>query len=209
VAILLGLLLWHPFAPAIHARELEMTSIDVGQGDSLLVVLPDGRRVLVDGGGIPAFGRIVRSQLDIGEDVVAPYLWDRGIRTVDVIAISHAHDDHIGGIPALVSDFRPREIWTGATPDCQTWELVRKKAARVGAKIVPMQAGRRFTFGGSEFEVLAPPTDYIPLDEPKNKRFAGAAAKLRRAQLSTERRRGASHRARDARRRRSASGGCA
>ena len=168
VTILLGLLLRHPFAPEVHARELELTSIDVGQGDSLLVVLPDGRRMLVDGGGIPAFGHVMRSQLDIGEDVVAPYLWDRGIRTVDVIAISHAHDDHIGGIPALVSDFRPREIWTGATPDSPTWWLVRQRASQVGAKIVAMQAGGRFTLGGGSFEVLAPPADYIPLDEPKN-----------------------------------------
>jgi competence protein ComEC len=168
VAMLLGLLLWHPFAAEVHARELELTAIDVGQGDSLLVVLPDGRRMLVDGGGIPTFGHIVRSQLDIGEDVVAPYLWDRGIRRLDIIAISHAHDDHIGGIPALVSDFHPREIWTGATPDSPTWNVVRERAARVGAKIVPMQAGQQFAFGGGEFDVLAPPPDYIPLDEPKN-----------------------------------------
>src|SRR6185295_16573235 len=126
-AVLLALLLWHPFPAAVRAGELELTTIDVGQGDSLLVVFPDGRRMLVDGGGIPAFGRIARSQLDIGEDVVAPYLWERGIRTLDVIAISHAHDDHIGGLPALVSDFRPREIWTGATPECPTWSAVREK----------------------------------------------------------------------------------
>ena len=168
VAALLALLLAHPFRPALHPGELELTAIDVGQGDSLLVVLPDGRRMLVDGGGIPAFGRIARSQLDIGEDVVAPYLWDRGIRTLDVIAISHAHDDHIGGIPALVNDFRPREIWTGATPESPTWAAVRERAGQIHADIVPLQAGQCRTFGAAEVRVLAPPTDYIPLDEPKN-----------------------------------------
>jgi competence protein ComEC len=168
VAAFLALLFWHPFPPDVHLGQLELTAIDVGQGDSLLVVFPDGKRLLVDGGGIPAFGHQYRSQLDIGEDVVAPYLWNRSIRTVDVIALSHGHDDHIGGLPALVSDFRPRELWTGATPDSATWRTVRERAAQTGARIIPMQPSRRFAFGGAEIEVLAPFPDYVPGDVPAN-----------------------------------------
>ena len=168
VAALLVLILWHPFAPDIHAGQLEMTAIDVGQGDSLLVVFPDGKRMLVDGGGIPAFGGRARSQLDVGEDVVAPYLWDRGIGRVDVVAMTHAHEDHSGGLPALISDFHPREVWTGATPDSPEWEAVRVKAVAAGAKIVPLHAPAVFTFGGATMEVLAPALDYLPLDTPKN-----------------------------------------
>ena len=168
VAVTLTLLLWHPFPPEIHQGELEMTAIDVGQGDSLLVVFPDGKRMLMDGGGIPAFGGRSRSQLEIGEDVVAPYLWDRGIRSVDIVGLSHAHDDHIGGLPALIGDFRPKEIWTGATPDCPTWQAVREKAAAVGARIVSWHSPNRFAFGGAEIQVLAPSADYIPGDTPKN-----------------------------------------
>ena len=152
-----------------------MTAIDVGQGDSLLVVFPNGQRMLMDGGGIPEFGGLTRSQLDIGEDVVAPYLWNRGIRSVDIVALSHAHDDHIGGLPALIYDFHPKEIWTGATPDCPSptpactaWQAVREKAAAVGAKIVRRQAPSHFAFGGVEIQVLAPMAGYIPGDEPKN-----------------------------------------
>ena len=175
LAATLTLLLWHPFPPEIHRGALEMTAIDVGQGDSLLVVFPNGQKMLMDGGGIPEFGGHTRSQLDIGEDVVAPYLWNRGIRGVDIVALSHAHDDHIGGLPALIYDFHPREIWTGATPDCpgptpdcQAWQAVRAKAAAVGAKIIPFQAPRHFAFGGVEIQVLAPFADYIPGDTPKN-----------------------------------------
>ncbi len=168
VGILLALLLWHPFAPEVHRGELELTAIDVGQGDSLLVLFPDGKRMLLDGGGIPAFGRIARSQLDIGEDVVAPYLWDRGFRTVDVVALSHAHEDHSGGLAALIGDFHPREVWTGATPDSPEWRAVRDQAVAVGARIVPLCAPGRFRFGGADLEVLAPLADYVPLEEPKN-----------------------------------------
>ncbi len=168
VAVLLALLVWHPFAPEMHPGELELTAIDVGQGDSLLVVFPDGKRMLVDGGGVPAFGRIARSQLDIGEDVVAPYLWDRGFRTLDVVALSHAHEDHSGGLGALIADFHPREVWTGFTPDGPEWRAVHDKAVAVGARIMPLRAPSRFAFGGAAIEVLAPSTNYFPADEPKN-----------------------------------------
>jgi competence protein ComEC len=168
VAVLLALLLWHPFPPDVHPGELEMTAIDVGQGDSLFVAFPDGKRMLVDGGGIPAFGRQTRSQLDIGEDVVAPYLWNRGIRNLDVVVLSHAHEDHIGGLPALVADFHPKELWTGAIPDSPIWRLLQQKAAANGVKIVPMHSPRRFAFGGAEIEVLAPSPDYLPTDNAKN-----------------------------------------
>jgi len=168
VAVFLVLLLWNPFPPETRPGTLEMTAIDVGQGDSILVVFPDGKRLLMDGGGIPAFGGKSRAQLDIGEDVVAPYLWNRSIRSVDVIALSHAHEDHIGGLPALTGDFHPRELWTGVTPESPTWCTLREKAARNGVKIVPLEAPARFAYGGAEIEVLAPFSDYIPADSPKN-----------------------------------------
>jgi competence protein ComEC len=168
VAVLLTLLVWHPFPPEIHAGQLEMSVIDVGQGDSILVVFPDGKSLLVDGGGIPAFGHQTRSQLDTGEDVVAPYLWDRGMRGVDIVALSHAHEDHIGGLPALVADFHPRELWTGATPDSPAWRTLHEQALRGGVKVVPLQAPAQFAFGQAIIDVLAPLADYIPNDIPKN-----------------------------------------
>ena len=168
VAAMLGLLVWQPFPPRFHAGQLEMTAIDVGQGDSILLVLPDGKRLLMDGGGFPDFGHHARSQLDTGEDVVAPYLWQREFRSIDVVALSHAHEDHIGGLPAVVRDFRPREVWTGAIPDDPLWHKLQQAAAETHARITALHAPDRFSFGGAEIEVLAPLPDYIPGDTPKN-----------------------------------------
>ena len=168
VAALLALLLWRPFPPDTHLGQLEMDVIDVGQGDSIFVALPDGRRMLVDAGGIPAFRGQAAAQLDIGEDVVAPYLWTRGIGSLDVVVASHGHEDHIGGMPAIIEDFHPKELWIGAEPDSAPWRAVRAAAARNGVKIVSMQSPMRFAYGGAEAQVLAPLEGYVPSAEARN-----------------------------------------
>ena len=94
----------------IESGKLEITAIDVGQGDSILVISPQGRTMLIDGGG--STGQ-VPSEFDFGEDVVAPYLWSRGLERLDMIVLTHAHGDHIGGLPRIVEDFHPSELWVG------------------------------------------------------------------------------------------------
>ncbi len=168
VLALFVLIVWHPFPPLMNPGTLEFTALDVGQGDSLLVGFPDRRLLLVDGGGIPTFRGAPKSRLDIGEDVVAPYLWYRSIRRLDVIALTHAHADHAGGIPALIEDFRPRELWTGANSGNPAWRAVRDTALKYGVRIRPLHAGERFNIGGAAVSVLAPSADYSPGDTPGN-----------------------------------------
>jgi competence protein ComEC len=146
---------WHPFPPRLEPGTLEMTAIDVGEGDSLLLAFPDGKLILLDGGGTPAFGGRPRTRLDIGEDVVSPYLWSRSIRKLDAVAFSHTDEDHIGGLAAVLDNFHPAELWVGVTSDAPTWLALRQKAQRSGIRLVHLNQGQRFKYGGASVEVLA------------------------------------------------------
>ncbi|HEY1756044.1 MAG TPA: ComEC/Rec2 family competence protein [Bryobacteraceae bacterium] len=157
--IVLGLfvlLVWHPWPAQALPHQLELTSIDVGQGDSLLLMFPGGARMLVDGGGLLQFGTPRKSNLDIGEDVVSPYLWTRGIKTLDVVVATHAHEDHIGGLPAILENFRPKELWVGANPPERLEELARK----LGIRVLDRRLGPPFEFSGATIQIVSPPEDY-------------------------------------------------
>ena len=141
-----------PPRPEVRPAVLEVTAIDVGQGDSLLLVSPNGRTLLVDAGGLPQW---VHSDLDIGEDVVSPYLWSRAISRLDAVAITHAHADHMGGAAAILANFRPRELWL-ADPSEPEMKALLQRAQELGVRVIRHQAGDRFDFGGVVVRVLAP-----------------------------------------------------
>ena len=147
-----------PPHPHFRAGAMEVTAIDVGQGDSILVVSPDGRTLLIDAGGIPHW---MHSELDIGEDVVSPYLWSRGFHQLDAVVLSHAHADHIGGMGAVLANFHPKELWIGVdTPSPELTNLLHR-AKDLQIPVLLRKAGDRFEAEGLEFNVLAPARDAV------------------------------------------------
>jgi len=141
-----------PVHPEVQAGVLEVTTIDVGQGDSILLVSPSGQTLLVDAGGLP---RWAHSELDIGEDVVSPYLWWRGFRKLDAVAITHAHTDHMAGMTAVLANFRPTELWLGSDEASTEMKAVVKKARELGVHVVQRRTGESFDFGGAAVRILA------------------------------------------------------
>jgi competence protein ComEC len=140
----------------IHPGKLEITSIDVGQGDSTLLVLPDGRTILVDAGGLPHW---MHSDFDIGENVVSPYLWTRRMSRIDIAIATHAHADHIGGMGAILSNFRPKELWIGADLPSRDLDRLLAQAKALDIPVVRHQAGEEVTFGETRLRILAPALD--------------------------------------------------
>jgi competence protein ComEC len=147
---------------------LLMEAIDVGQGDSLLLITPDGRTMLVDGGGFGGGPHQTPQDFDIGEEVVSEVLWSRGIRRLDVVALSHAHSDHMGGLPAVLRNFHPAELWVGNNPRFGLYNDLLTEADGLHVRVRKLEAGETFAFGSTEVNVLAPFHGYQPGATPTN-----------------------------------------
>jgi competence protein ComEC len=155
--------------PVDHPRDaLLMEAIDVGQGDSLLLIAPDGKTLLVDGGGFGGGPHQAPQDYDIGEEVVSQVLWSRGIRHLDVVALSHAHSDHMGGLPAVLRNFHPAELWVGNNPRSAAYSALLDEAASLHVRVRSLRAGDAFSFGPTQVNVLAPFRNYQPGEEPTN-----------------------------------------
>ena len=101
ILLLVALNLWIflPEDPSVAGtRRLRISFIDVGQGDAALVEFPDGRTILIDAGPWSA-------AFDSGSKIVVPFLKRRGVTRIDLLVATHPHNDHIGGIPAVLKMF--------------------------------------------------------------------------------------------------------
>lgn len=154
------------FSPA-PPRSVMLTFLDVGQGDSTLIEFPSGYRMLIDGGGVAA-GRFLdlrdESTFSIGENVLSPYLFSRGVRKLDAVVLTHAHHDHMDGLFSVIENFRIGEFWLGRNPMTAAY---RELIASVQAKQIPI---RWVTAGQSigPFSVLHPPANWIPRENDQN-----------------------------------------
>lgn len=130
--------------------------IEVGQGDSAFYEMPDGKTMLVDAGTSSA-----------GQTVVS-YVRDLGYEKIDYVVATHPHEDHIGGMSAVLSAFQIGEVWAPpATHDTQTFEDFLNAVAAKGLSIRTATAGKVMcedAGSGFRVDILSPADGANPGD---------------------------------------------
>ncbi len=101
--------------------KFSVTFLDVGQGESSILELPDKKIMLVDGG---------KDRTDMGRRVVAPYLWSKGIKRIDFMVLSHPHPDHFGGLMYIMDNFKVKEILLNGRTGTEAGDFFRKLKER-------------------------------------------------------------------------------
>jgi competence protein ComEC len=166
-ALLLSVIVLHPFSAGRPDGKLHIDFLDVGQGDSALLTMPDGTTVLVDGGGRPSFNQanndgadpvFERDSRSIGESVVSEYLWSRGMDRVDYILATHADADHIDGLNDVARNFKVRGAIVARTPPTDAeYARFAMTMKEVGVPVEKIGAGDVLRFGEVSAAVLWPP----------------------------------------------------
>jgi competence protein ComEC len=136
-----------PFAPRIPSGVLEITDLDCGGGEALFMVLPDRTTVLVGacggsrrrtGGGDPLRAR----RWDPGENIVSPYLWSRGIKSIDLFLLPEARDDRLSGVASVLRNFHVKEFWCGALPPAPYSAALLDLLQRRGVRFLRLTPGQ-------------------------------------------------------------------
>ncbi len=133
---------------SLWSHELKVTFISVGQGESALVEFPGGKVMLIDGGGQYS------SEYDIGERVVAPFLWYKKISGIDYMVLSHTQYDHMAGLKFISGNFMVKEFWWNGDGSLGKLGMILGDA---GASVRVVDATeKKLLIGGATVEVLHP-----------------------------------------------------
>jgi competence protein ComEC len=128
--------------------------------------------MLVDGGGSrwssTREGTFQGRRWDPGEDIISPYLWSRGLQRLDVVVLTHAHVDHLGGLAAIVRNFAVGEFWHGPTPATAPYEALLAALRQRAIPVRQVLAGARFQHAGATIAVLWPPAGHALGKAPAN-----------------------------------------
>jgi len=148
---------------ARNSNDLEVIFFDVGQGDAALLNFPNGKTVLIDGGP-RAF------RYDAGKSVIAQYLKREAIHDIDALILSHAENDHLGGFPYILRNFKVREVWDNGHPkDSEIYEEYISLIDSLNIKRRMLRAGDLLeAFNPVKIFVLHPTDDFLGQNSPSN-----------------------------------------
>jgi competence protein ComEC len=145
------------YLPFAESRTLRATFLSVGHGLAVVIELPDGKCLLYDAGSMAA--------PEFAAKAVSGYLFSRGIRTIDLLIISHADADHYNAVPRLLRQFRVREIGYGPQMFRDEVEPIlhlQAALAEAALKLRQLSAGDVIFDGKSyRLEVLHPPSTAV------------------------------------------------
>jgi competence protein ComEC len=134
-----------------HPDRLEVSFLDVGQGDAAVVHLPGGKVMVIDAGGTPD------GSFDPGERIVAPYLWQRKIKRIDFLVSTHYHPDHLQGLFFLLENFEVTRVWVNGDREAD-FSGAERFLLSAGDRVRAMnRENRAAEIGGVRLEFLHPP----------------------------------------------------
>ena len=117
-------------------KTVSVSILDVGHGSSLLLQLPHNKNILIDGGGSG------NDRFNIGERVIAPFLWKKRIHSLDAVIITHPHADHYNGLPFILKRFRPKVLWINSLPEYdREYRLLLNLADQLGIETGIVRTG--------------------------------------------------------------------
>ena len=135
-----------------YNNSLQIDFLDVGLGESILVEVPGGKRILIDGGGFHS------QDYDAGKSLITPILLSKKILTIDYVVSTHPHVDHIGGLEYILKTFSVKAFATGHyyMTDPKFREILRTVKNR-GIDLQLWGSGDRIDFeGGTSIIVMSP-----------------------------------------------------
>ena len=147
-----GLTLW-----AVRKTDmLTITFLDVGQGNSAVIKFPNGKIMLIDGGGFTG------SDFDTGRSIIAPYLWYKRYKKIDYIALSHPQQDHMGGLAFIAEVFAPEQFWYNGdiSPTLSYQKLMNIVNERAINILLPNDFAKPLKIGDAEISVIHPTEEY-------------------------------------------------
>ena len=138
-------------------RGLKLYFIDVGQGDSTLIITESNKTILIDGGGSES------SDYDIGESILVPYLLDRRVTNIDYVIFSHFDSDHCKGLFTVMEKLKVKNAVIseqGSVSDNYNYFVKLARSKKVN--IIKVKAGDRIGIDKSTFiDVLWPRKNLI------------------------------------------------
>lgn len=157
----------HPVRGKANGK-LVIHFLDVGQGDSALIVFPRGGTMLVDGGGEIHFneprtnpeqseGDFFERGFSVGDAVVSRFIWSLGRTRVDYVLATHADADHMNGVSSVVRNFSVGQAIVGRSPETDPeFNKFKRATQQNNVPMAAVSAGERFEVDGVRIEVLWP-----------------------------------------------------